>query len=109
MLFMQMVLSAMLFVAGSAYASADINIRTDKDDCVKSWISMDVDVTVDSESFSFDPSCRFSFDDSFKTKKGLKCDVRAGMCSVFSPKNQFEVSCDDGSSEKVIIDCPKED
>lgn len=102
-----MVLILFWLMAVPAFASS-ISINNDKDDCKDSWISMDVTVEVDGESFSFDPSCEFSFNKDFKTKKGLSCKAQAGMCSSFSPRNRFEVSCDDGSQEGVQIECQQD-
>lgn len=83
-----------------------VSIETDWRDCLDGRISMDVDVRVDGEQFSFSPSCSFSFDNSFTTKKGRSCEVSAGMCSAFSPEKRFEVSCEGLSDEGVDIQCP---
>jgi hypothetical protein len=87
--------------------ATQISIDNDEDDCKAARISMDVTVKVDGESFDFDPSCEFSFNKDFKTKSGLSCQAQAGMCSSFSPRNRFEVSCEDGSREGVVIECEK--
>ena len=97
-----------LFVTSIAIASIDIQIDHDEDDCVDGWVSMDVTVTVGDEEFDFDPSCSFSFDEDFETRAGVKCEVEAGMCSGFSPEERLEVSCEDGSSAYVDIECPEE-
>jgi len=68
---------------------------------------MDVTVKVDDEKFEFDPSCGFSFDEDFKTKSGINCEIKAGMCSAFSPKNKIEVTC--GSEKKSVPVRCKED
>lgn len=82
-----------------------ITIDNDRNDCLNGWISMDVRVDVDGESFSFDPSCSFSFSQSFSTRAGVSCRADAGMCSSFSPYHQFEVTCGT-SREYVDISCP---
>lgn len=69
------------------------------------WMSMDIDVIVDGERFSFNPSCSFSFSRGFKTKKGVQCRVEAGMCSSFYPENAFEVRCDGGLRGEIGIPC----
>lgn len=103
---MKLIAMALLIsISVPAFASA-IQINNDENDCVDGWISMDVTVEVGSESFRFDPSCSFSFDDQFTTSSGVECKVEAGMCSNFSPEKRFEVSCDDGSSSGVDIKCP---
>lgn len=106
-------LSVLLALSASALPStsqarARIDIDHDEDDCLDGWISMDVTVRVDGESFKFNPSCSFSFSKRFKTNSGLECKVEAGMCSGFFPENKIEVSCEDYSSESVTVDCPKD-
>lgn len=88
---------------------SDIEIETDEYDCIDGWISMDVTVTVDEETFDFSPSCSFSFSESFVTSKGTQCEIEAGMCSGFSPEKKLEVTCEDLSTEYVEILCPDED
>ncbi|MCB0367518.1 MAG: hypothetical protein H6624_12585 [Bdellovibrionaceae bacterium] len=83
-----------------------IRIDHDENDCVDGWISMDVRVQVGFETFDFNPSCSFSFNDSFATEDGIQCEIAAGMCSAFSPYNRIEVSCEDGSSDGVDVKCP---
>ncbi len=105
---MKIVVASMLlvFAVGStASAYPRIEIDHDANDCVDGWISMDVSVYVDGENFKFDPSCSFSFNQSFTTSAGIACEAAAGMCSSFSPYNAFEVKCD-GGSESVTIACP---
>lgn len=104
----KLMISLSFFAASVAMASVAIQIDHDKDDCVDGRISMDVIVKVGDEKFNFDPSCGFSFGEDFKTKAGVKCEVKAGMCSGFSPEKRLEVSCEDGSSAGVDIKCPKE-
>lgn len=86
-------------------ARTRLEVHNDKNDCLRGWISMDVEVRVDGLKFDFSPSCNFSFLREFKTVKGMKCRINAGMCSAFSPKNKFEVRCDDGAFESVKILC----
>lgn len=100
------ILCSLLFSAPSTLAGL-INIDHDESDCVDGWISMDVRVTVDSESFDFNPSCNFSFDDDFVTSEGTECEISAGMCSSFFPLNKFEVSCEGHITESVDIECPE--
>ena len=90
----------------STTSAASISIDTDEDDCVNGWISMDVTTTVDGETFSFNPSCNFSFDQTFTTSKGINCRIEAGMCSGFLPFNKIQVSCE-GASESAPVKCPK--
>ena len=82
-----------------------VTITEKKERCVKGRISTDIEVEVDGEKFNFDPSCRFSFSKSIKTKSGNSCEIKAGMCSSFSPKNLFEVKCKDGSKASIPIRC----
>lgn len=84
----------------------NIKIDLDENDCINSWVSMDVTVRVDQERFSFNPSCKFSFSKNFKTKDGTSCTINAGMCSQFSPRNKLEVNCKDSFSKSVAIKCP---
>jgi hypothetical protein len=93
------------FLTSVAHAN-DVEITNDEERCVDRQISMDVSVKVGRDSFRFGPSCDFSFDSNFKTSGGSICRVRSGMCSDFSPKNLFEVQCDDGSSGAIPIKCP---
>ena len=95
------------FVAIPAEAIGRVQIENDKSDCVNGWVSMDVTVRVDGETFKFTPSCKFSFNESFKTKEGRECRIDAGMCSSFSPTNKIEVVCKPGSQDSVTVDCPK--
>ena len=83
-----------------------IKITPDTDDCINGWMSMDVVVSVDDEVFRFDPSCKFSFSKTFKTKNGFECKIDAGMCSSFSPKNRIEVACPNLSVISVPVKCP---
>jgi hypothetical protein len=84
----------------------NISIENDKTACTEGQISMDVRVRVESETFNFDPSCGFSFDQNFTTKDGIECEVHAGMCTVFSPSHKFVVECDHGmEDESIVIDC----
>ncbi len=69
------------------------------------WMTMDIDVIVDDERFSFHPNCDFSFNRSFKTKKGKQCRVEAGMCSSWYPENAFAVRCDGGIRGEIGIPC----
>lgn len=84
----------------------EIEITPDVDDCVNGWVSMDVIVNIDDEVFHFDPSCKFSFNEDFKTKNGLECKINAGMCTSFSPKNQIEVICLNFNTVTVSVKCP---
>jgi hypothetical protein len=102
---MKYLLLLTVFFGQMAFA-ANIDIDADADNCVNGHYSMDVDVTVDGEHFSFSPSCVFSYDDSIVTSTGLQCVVAAGMCSALSPKGRFEVSCSDTSDESIGIRCP---
>lgn len=88
-------------------AGTRIQIDNDKSDCVNGWVSMDVNVRIDDEIFKFTPSCKFSFNENFKTKDGVECKIDAGMCSAFSPRNKIEVSCAGGFQDFVLVDCPK--
>lgn len=88
--------------------AAIVDISHDESDCRDGWASMDVVVSVDVERFRFEPSCNFSFSQSFQTSQGLTCQIEAGMCSSFSPQERIEVRCDDGGSDSVSVDCPKE-
>jgi hypothetical protein len=74
--------------------------------CAHGSISASVDVTIKGETFRFGPSCGFSFDHKFRTKKGVKCEIHAGMCSGFWPSQRFEVSCADGTKGSSNIACP---
>ncbi len=99
--------TALLLYSNFSLAGASIRISTDEDDCLRGWLSMDVTVIVDSEKFIFDPSCNFSFDRSFKTKSGVACTIKAGMCSGFSPRNKIEVDCEGSLTQSVPVKCPK--
>jgi len=76
-------------------------------DCYEGEMSTDVEVIVDKESFQFNPSCAFSMSKKIKTKKGMQCSVKAGMCSPFSPKNRFIVECKDGRKSSHQVPCRK--
>lgn len=107
---MKHIVNALLFliIAGTcvAYDPSEIVIVYDDEDCVSGWLSMDVAVNVDGEIFKFDPSCKFSFNETFKTKKGFYCKIDAGMCSSFSPKNRIEVNCSNLGEAAVFVKCP---
>jgi hypothetical protein len=83
-----------------------VSISRSNNDCI-SGISMSVSVTIEGETFRFNPSCGFSFNDSFTTKRKHKCKIDAGMCSGFSPANAIEVHCDDGARASTDVACPK--
>lgn len=83
----------------------DLEIDADQD-CAKGRMSTDVEIKINGQKYKFDPSCRFSFSKDFKTKEGVSCKVEAGMCSSFSPKNRFEIKCDNGVKGSVGIRCP---
>ena len=101
------ILNFIFFLAIQSQAST-IQITNDENDCLDGWISMDVRVQVEDESFSFSPSCRFSFDEDFKTQSGQSCQIRAGMCSDFSPLHKIEVTCNGVSADPVEVKCPEE-
>lgn len=75
----------------------------DWDACL-TWLGFDITVLVDGEEFEFDPSCGFNFTESFTTKKGIDCEVEAGMCTSWDPEGRFEVECD-GVREGISIVC----
>lgn len=100
-------LFALMSLFSTLSLASGVVIDNDENDCVNGFISMDVVVRVDSESFRFNPSCRFSFDDTFKTSRGVKCKISAGMCTSFSPKEKIEVSCSDGGNDSVKVKCPE--
>jgi hypothetical protein len=89
--------------AASAIARIDIQPAND---CTAGWLSVDVTVVVNGESFRFSPLCDNAFRGHFRTHEGLECLVKAGMCSGFWSENRFSVQCDDGSSGSVTIGCP---
>ena len=107
---MKNIFIALLIVSISGFCLADekpkIHIAHDSDDCIRGWMSMDVVVKVDDEVFNFSPSCKFSFTKKFETKNGLECEVNAGMCSSFSPKNRIEATCKNLPVESVVVKCP---
>ena len=74
--------------------------------CAKGKMSTDVTVRVGKQEYEFEPSCRFTFSKGFQTKDGVRCQVEAGMCSSFSPKNLFQVKCEDGSYGESEVKCP---
>lgn len=88
-----------------AHSTPRIRIDHDRNDCQDGWITMDVTVIVGYQRFNFDPSCSFSFNKKFTTNAGVKCEARAGMCSSFSPRQRFEVRCEDGANARVNIKC----
>jgi translation initiation factor IF-1 len=83
-----------------------ILIESDQMACAKKRSSMKFRVAFRDQKFDFEPSCSFSFSKRFKTKEGIDCKLEAGMCSSFSPKNRFEVSCEDGSKGATSVQCP---
>ncbi len=85
-----------------------IEIDNDKDDCIDGWMSMDIEVTIDGEDFDFNPSCNFSFSEKNQTQTGKSCKIEAGMCSGFSPEEEFQIECDDGRVAEIDILCPPE-
>ena len=93
-----------LFIA-NAFA-LNITIDNDKTACAEGLKTMDVKVKVDAEKFEFNPSCAFSFNQTFTTKDNVECEVHAGMCTVFVPSHKFVVECDHGNdNESIVIDC----
>jgi len=86
----------------------DIDIDTEKNDCIEGEISMDVEVEVNGEDFKFKPSCSFTFSKTFETKSGIKCKVESGMCSSFSGRGKLEVDCEGHNDESVDILCTPE-
>jgi translation initiation factor IF-1 len=100
--------SLFLMIGLNAFGSGtEIKLNPDDKDCLEGKTSMDVEVKIDGEKFDLDPSCSFSFSQTLKTKGGKVCEVRAGMCSSFSPQNRFEVECKDGSKAAFPINCRK--
>jgi hypothetical protein len=104
----------MLTLVGAVYglhagarsgAKIDWTFISDKEACANGRISMDIEVTVNGERFKFSPSCRFSFDKKFSTKSGTECEIEAGMCSNFSPRQKIFVKCSDGSNDSVDVKC----
>ena len=93
-------------MAELAFAGS-IKIENDKDDCLGVLKTMDVKVIVAGDTFYFDPECAYSFNLDFETEIGLKCKASSGMCTESQPRRKFEVSCDDGSTASVPIDCSK--
>ena len=84
-----------------------ILIESDQLACAKGRTSsMKITVVLRQQKFDFSPSCFFSFSKEFKTKEGIECNIKAGMCSSFSPKNKFEVLCEDGAKGSTDIQCP---
>jgi|GEM_PF-4443230 len=85
-----------------------INIDLDDDDCVNKNDSIDVTVYVANERFSFDPPCNASFwDEDFKTKLGVKCEIEADLCSS-SSSGEGEIEVDCGRSEETKkVKCPE--
>jgi hypothetical protein len=95
-----------IFVSTAAEAQfTRITIRRDRYACATGGFSMFVQVDVDNEPFSFNPSCQFSFSQSFSTRAGVNCRIDGGMCSNFYPYKQIEVNC--GSARDYVdLVCP---
>jgi hypothetical protein len=98
---------ACVVLVAAGWGSSGVQINHDSQDCAMGWLSMDVVVSVHGEQFKFDPSCSFSYSDSFTTKKKIKCKIESGMCSGFLPAQRIDVSCDDGGSSSVSFQCKK--
>ena len=75
--------------------------------CAYAAASSSVDVTIKGEKFRFDPSCTSSFDHQFRTKKGMKCEIHAGMCSSYGTSRSIDVTCADGTRGWASIACPE--
>ncbi|MFH2202263.1 MAG: hypothetical protein ABIJ96_04035 [Elusimicrobiota bacterium] len=86
----------------------DVTFRTDWLACVDGWMSMDIQVDLDGEVFDFNPGCGHSFDEEFTTKKGRECEVKAGMCTTWSPERRFEIECSDGLEVGFDVPCAGE-
>lgn len=97
----------LLFLIVNLASAGSVYINHDKDDCRNGWSSMDVRIQIDNENFTFNPSCNYSFNKSFKTKSGVTCQVNSGMCSSFSPRQQIYVSCNNSSRDTKTFECQK--
>ena len=64
-----------------------------------------MDIEINGEDFSFNPSCDYSYFNSFTTETGLYCYLDSDMCSYGDTESYIELYCEDGTYEYRYFNC----